>query len=98
MMSYHTPIPSDLYATGRRNSLIMLMASIRISMRLVINAINGANGKAATNIVTNPYWITTRKEQERKVYLTCAITVFLLRLLTPAARGGGSIMTAWEQI
>ena len=61
-MSYHTPIVWARSATGRRKFTTKLMASILSSKALLIKANKGARGKAATNIVTNPYWITFERE------------------------------------
>lgn len=51
---YQIPIFLTLCATGLRNAEIIFCASNRISNALLINANNGANGNAATNMVTNP--------------------------------------------
>ena len=49
-------------AMGRRNCVVNLSASVRISRMLLMKAKRGAIGKAATKMVTNPNWITkTRK-------------------------------------
>ena len=53
-----TPIPSARSATGLRKFTKKLIASIRSSTTLLMSAKNGASGKAATNIVTKPNWIT----------------------------------------
>lgn len=46
--------------TGRRYNVKSFRASNRISKILLINAKNGARGKAATKIVTNPYCKTEK--------------------------------------
>ncbi|KAH3736773.1 hypothetical protein DPMN_043346 [Dreissena polymorpha] len=56
------PISCDRRARGRFHCVTNLYASRRISMMLLSRAKNGARGKAATNMVTNPYWITRRNE------------------------------------
>ena len=43
---------------GRRRTLTYLCASSLISIQLLSSANRGASGKAATKIVTNPYWMT----------------------------------------
>ena len=53
-----TPISSALCATGLLTSHTYLWASRRISIQLLRRANSGARGKAATNIVMNPYWST----------------------------------------
>ena len=50
----HIPIVLTLCATGRLKSVNIFFASNLISMMLFIKANNGAKGKAATKIVTNP--------------------------------------------
>lgn len=47
-----------LRGTRRRCNLTILMASRRISTRLLKSASSGASGKAATKMVVKPYWIT----------------------------------------
>lgn len=49
------PISSTRSANGRRAWVTILNASKRISAILFSKANSGANGKAATNNVTNPY-------------------------------------------
>lgn len=55
---YQAPMFSTLSARGRRDCVTILKASRRISPILLSRANRGASGKAATNNVTNPYWIT----------------------------------------
>lgn len=52
---YHIPISVTRCPTGRRNITNNFFASNRISRTLFNKAKNGASGKAATKIVTNPY-------------------------------------------
>ena len=54
----HTPIPCARSATGLRKFTKKLIASMRSSTMLLMSANNGASGKAATNIVTKPNWMT----------------------------------------
>ena len=57
---FSSPHPPDIpmvwvrAAIGRRSWVTNLLASIRISMMLLMRANRGARGKAATNIVTKP--------------------------------------------
>lgn len=48
--------------TMRRRSRIILMASMWISMTLLMRASSGARGKAATKMVVKLYWITVEGE------------------------------------
>lgn len=59
---YHAPISSTRSANGRLACATILKASSRISAILFNRANKGANGKAATNRVTNPYWRTENFE------------------------------------
>ena len=59
---YHAPISSARSAAGLLKLWIKFTASRRISTILFNKAKNGANGKAATNIVTNPYCSTKNKK------------------------------------
>lgn len=63
-MLYHIPMSSARLATGRRYSQTNLRESIRISAQLLRRAKNGASGKAHTNSVTKPYWITATHQHE----------------------------------
>lgn len=54
-----------LAATGRLSSVTNFLASSRISMMLFSRAKSGANGKEATNSVTNPNWMTVRATTQR---------------------------------
>ena len=54
------PIPWARSAIGRRKFTAKLIASIRSSRMLLMSANKGASGKAATNIVTKPNWITKK--------------------------------------
>lgn len=51
-----------LAATGRLSSVTNFLASSRISMMLLSKAKSGANGKDATNSVTNPNWMTVGQQ------------------------------------
>lgn len=48
--------------TMRRRSRIILMASMWISMTLLMRASSGARGKAATKMVVKLYWITVEEQ------------------------------------
>lgn len=52
---YHMPISVTRCPTGLLYIVNNFFASNRISKTLFNNAKNGANGNAATKIVTNPY-------------------------------------------
>ena len=52
------PIVAALVATGLRSWVMNLLESMRISRMLFSKAKKGARGKAATNTVTKPNWIT----------------------------------------
>lgn len=52
---YQTPMSRTRCVTGRRWKVSSFFASNRISSMLFNKAKNGANGKAATKIVTKPY-------------------------------------------
>lgn len=58
LMGPTSPMSLAFLGTMRRRSRIILMASRRISKRLLKNASNGARGKAATKMVVKLYWIT----------------------------------------
>lgn len=51
-----------LAPTGRLSSVTNFLASSRISMMLLSKAKSGANGKDATNSVTNPNWMTVGQQ------------------------------------
>lgn len=57
-MLYQIPIPFWRFMTGRRRRLRNFLASVRSSNMLLSRANRGAIGKAGTNIVIKPYWIT----------------------------------------
>lgn len=57
----YLPISFALTATGLLSSVTNFFASKRISMMLFNNANKGASGKDATNKVTNPNWITEKR-------------------------------------
>lgn len=61
-MRYHMPISPTRCPTGLLYMVNNFFASNLISKMLFSNAKNGANGNAATNIVTNPYCSTTKKK------------------------------------
>lgn len=61
---YQMPISRTLCTTGRRYIVISFFASSRISRILFNKAKNGANGKAAANIVTKPYCKTIKKKKK----------------------------------
>lgn len=52
---YQAPMSSTRSASGRRDCVTILYASSLISAILLSSANKGANGKAATKSVTNPY-------------------------------------------
>lgn len=58
LMGPTSPMSLVFLGTMRRRSRVILMASRRISKRLLKNASNGARGKAATKMVVKLYWIT----------------------------------------
>lgn len=60
-MRYHMPISLTRCPTGLLYRVNNFFASNLISKTLFNNAKNGANGNAATKIVTNPYCSTLRK-------------------------------------
>lgn len=57
-----SPMSLAFLGTMRWCSRIILIASRRISKRLLKNASSGARGKAATKMVVKLYWITVEGE------------------------------------
>lgn len=64
---YQAPMSSTRSAKGRRDCVTILYASNRISAILFKSANKGASGKAATNKVTKPYWITGKIIKKNKI-------------------------------
>lgn len=60
-MRYHMPMFVTRCPTGRLYNVTNFLASNLISKMLFSNAKNGASGKAATKIVTNPYCSTAEE-------------------------------------
>ena len=70
-------------ALGRRQVVINLQASRRISTKLLSNAKNGPSGKAATNIVINPNWITDKNRIKSITKFEVAILLKYLSFISP---------------
>lgn len=64
-MGCQAPMSWAFSGTIRRNWVVIFQASTRISHRLLTSARRGANGKDATNRVTNPNWITVGMQQTK---------------------------------
>lgn len=69
------PIVAALSAIGRRSCVINLLASTRISIMLLIQANNGANGNAAQNIVRKPNWRTADSKSCISLYFVTTVVV-----------------------
>lgn len=65
-MPNQAPISSARSDNGRLACVTILNASKRISATLLSSANNGANGNAATNNVTKPYW---RTAEDNRLYM-----------------------------
>lgn len=61
-MRYHMPMSLTRCPTGLLYMVNNFFASNLISKTLFSNAKNGANGNAATKIVTNPYCSTIKEK------------------------------------
>ena len=66
-MRYQTPISSACVKSGLLNWETKLNAPARIRMTEVKRAKKGPSGKAATNIVANPYCRTVKERVSAKI-------------------------------